>query len=192
MPNLPIGFNPAQTDSTAPDFITPITTLPDTSWVLVPKTDPNSAGKTVYEKISVANLKSDLRTYSRTVIKTKTAYAVPNNSFIEVSGLTEDWTDFDELEIYTNLGGGTDFYSPFKVPVSVFAAFTETVATNNQWSQNTNKERFVFPGLSELGGKVIFALTSTTDRRKIAVAFDTTGNTAIANGVDIIIYGIKY
>ena len=192
MPSLPIGFNPAQTDSTAPDFITPITTLPDTSWVLVPKADPNSAGKTIYEKISVANLKSDLRTYSRTVIKTKTAYAVPNNSFIEVSGLTEDWTDFDALEIYTNLGGGTDFYSPFKVPVPVFAAFTETVITSNQWSQNTNKERFVFPGLSELGGKVIFALTSTTDRRKIAVAFDTTGNTAIANGVDIIIYGIKY
>ena len=56
----PIGFNPAQTDATADDYITPITTLPDTSWVLVPKADPNNTGKTIYEKITIANLKAAL------------------------------------------------------------------------------------------------------------------------------------
>ena len=56
----PIGFNPAETDATADDYITPITTLPDTSFVLIPKADPNNAGKTIYEKITVANLKAAL------------------------------------------------------------------------------------------------------------------------------------
>ena len=62
MPNDPIGFNPAQTDSTADDFITTITTLPETSWVLVPKADPNTPGKTLYEKCTVASLKAAIRT----------------------------------------------------------------------------------------------------------------------------------
>ena len=58
----PIGLNPAQTDASADDFITTITTLPDASWVLIPKADPNTAGKTIYEKITVANLKAAVST----------------------------------------------------------------------------------------------------------------------------------
>ena len=56
----PIGLNPAQSDSSADDYVSPITTLPDTSWVLVPKTDPNHANETIYEKITIANLKAAL------------------------------------------------------------------------------------------------------------------------------------
>ena len=54
------ALNPAETDSSADGYINTITTLPDTSWVLIPKADSNNSGKTVYEKITVANLKSAL------------------------------------------------------------------------------------------------------------------------------------
>ena len=56
---MSVGLNPAQTDTTAEDYITLITTLPDTSWVLVPKDAGGAnAGKTVYEKITVADFKA--------------------------------------------------------------------------------------------------------------------------------------
>ena len=56
----PIELNPAETDATAKSYVPPITTLPNTSWVLVPKADPNNNGQTIYEKMLVSDLKADL------------------------------------------------------------------------------------------------------------------------------------
>ena len=57
-----VGFNPAQVDATAADYIELITSLPDSSWVLVPRA-VSGTGKTIYEKVTVATLKAAIRDY---------------------------------------------------------------------------------------------------------------------------------
>ena len=84
----PIELNPAETDATAKSYVPPITTLPDTSWVLVPKTDPDNPGETIYEKITIANLKTAMRTIA--LAET-------------VSNLTTNWTNIGSPLADTNI-----------------------------------------------------------------------------------------
>ena len=99
----PIGFNPAQTNATADDYIATITTLPDASWVLVPKVDPNNAGETIYEKITVANLKAAL---GPTTLKSVTSLAATFQTYTDV--VIAD-TDVLAFAIKLTLSSNTQF-----------------------------------------------------------------------------------
>ena len=56
------ALNPAAPSGTD-GYIDPVTTLDNASWVLVPKADPNNPGKTIYQKITIADLKTVIRDY---------------------------------------------------------------------------------------------------------------------------------